>query len=156
MYQRENPGKDIDKSLFTYPGPLPQNKETAVLMLIDGIEAATRSLKEKSLENIRDLIDSMDDPQEGDVYYEADAVRCTSAEGINAHTVDLLLESMDEQMYDEVGECYNNECSDVSDEAKQELRALIEAWAQKHINLSRFWKIKGKSRECRLTKEDLQ
>lgn len=59
MYQRENPGKDVDKSLFTYPGPLPQNKETAVLMLIDGIEAATRSLKEKSLENIRDLIDSM-------------------------------------------------------------------------------------------------
>jgi len=59
MYQRENPGKDVDKSLFTYPGPLPQNKETAVLMLIDGIEAATRSLKEKSLENIRDLIDNM-------------------------------------------------------------------------------------------------
>ena len=112
--------------------------------------------EEFNFDNLGDLIDSMDDPQEGDVYYEADAVRCTSAEGINAHTVDLLLESMDEQMYDEVGECYNNECSDVSDEAKQELRALIEAWAQKHINLSRFWKIKGKSRECRLTKEDLQ
>lgn len=59
LYQNENPGKDINRSLFTYPGPLPQIKETAVLMLIDGIEAATRSLKEKSLENIRDLIDSM-------------------------------------------------------------------------------------------------
>ena len=45
--------------MFTYPGPLPQNKETAVLMLIDGIEAATRSLSEKSVENIRHLIDEM-------------------------------------------------------------------------------------------------
>ena len=59
MYQNENPGKEIDRSIFTYPGPLPQNKETAVLMLIDGIEAATRSLKEKSVDTIRDLIESM-------------------------------------------------------------------------------------------------
>jgi putative nucleotidyltransferase with HDIG domain len=59
MYQNENPEKEVDRSVFTYPGPLPQNKETAVLMLIDGIEAATRSLKEKSVGNIRDLIESM-------------------------------------------------------------------------------------------------
>jgi putative nucleotidyltransferase with HDIG domain len=59
MYQNENPGKEVDRKIFSYPGPLPQNKETAVLMLIDGIEAATRSLKEKSLENIRNLIENM-------------------------------------------------------------------------------------------------
>lgn len=59
IYQNENPGKEVDRSLFTYPGPLPQSKETAVLMLIDGIEAASRSLKEKSVDNIRDLIESM-------------------------------------------------------------------------------------------------
>ena len=59
MYQNENPGKVIDRNIFTYPGPLPQNKETAVLMLIDGIEAASRSLMEKSVDNIRDLIESM-------------------------------------------------------------------------------------------------
>jgi putative nucleotidyltransferase with HDIG domain len=59
MYQNENPEINVDPKIFTYPGPLPQNKETAVLMLIDGIEAATRSLKEKSLENIRNLIENM-------------------------------------------------------------------------------------------------
>ena len=59
MYQIENPKEDVDKNMFTYPGPLPQNKETAVLMLIDGIEAATRSLKEKSVDNIRELIAKM-------------------------------------------------------------------------------------------------
>lgn len=58
-YKKENPDMDVDPKMFTYPGPLPQNKETAVLMLIDGIEAATRSLTEKSVENIRNLIEEM-------------------------------------------------------------------------------------------------
>jgi len=58
-YQNENPEIKVDPKMFTYPGPLPQNKETAVLMLIDGIEAATRSLNEKSVDNIRALIDKM-------------------------------------------------------------------------------------------------
>jgi putative nucleotidyltransferase with HDIG domain len=59
MYQNEHPGKEVDRKTFSYPGPLPQNKETAVLMLIDGIEAASRSLKEKSVDNIRNLIETM-------------------------------------------------------------------------------------------------
>ena len=59
MYQNENPDMEIDKNSFTYPGPLPQDKETAVLMLTDGIEAATRSLKEKSVDTIRNLIEGM-------------------------------------------------------------------------------------------------
>lgn len=59
MYQNENPEMDVDRSLFTYPGPLPTDKETAVLMLTDGIEAAARSLKEKSVDAIRSLIDNM-------------------------------------------------------------------------------------------------
>jgi len=38
---------------------LPQNKETAIVMLIDGIEAASRSLKDKSFDAIRVLIETM-------------------------------------------------------------------------------------------------
>ncbi len=59
MYQKENPGKEIDTKQFSYPGPLPQNKEMAVLMLTDGIEAAARSLKEKSVETFREMIEMM-------------------------------------------------------------------------------------------------
>ncbi|MDP2336675.1 MAG: HDIG domain-containing protein [Bacteroidota bacterium] len=59
MYQKENPELEIDRNSFTYPGPLPQDKETAVLMLTDGIEAAVRSLNEKSVDAIRDLIENM-------------------------------------------------------------------------------------------------
>lgn len=59
MYQKENPGVEIDPGKFSYPGPLPQDKETAVLMLTDGIEAATRSLKDKSVEALRKMIDDI-------------------------------------------------------------------------------------------------
>jgi hypothetical protein len=103
------------------------------------------------------LIDYMDDPQVGGVYYEADGVRLPPTAGINDWTVDSILESMNERIYDEIGESYDGqECLDVSDEAKAELRQLLEAWATKHIDLSRYWKLIGDSRECRLTAEDLE
>ena len=42
---------------YAYPGPLPQSAETAVVMLADGVEAATRVLHEPTPEKIRDVID---------------------------------------------------------------------------------------------------
>jgi putative nucleotidyltransferase with HDIG domain len=42
---------------FSYPGPLPQTAETAVVMLADGVEAATRVLSEPTPDRIRDVID---------------------------------------------------------------------------------------------------
>lgn len=57
------PGKEIDESAFTYPGPNPFSKETAVLMMADSIEAASRSLKEYTNESIKELIDRIIDGQ---------------------------------------------------------------------------------------------
>jgi membrane-associated HD superfamily phosphohydrolase len=59
MYQNENPESEIDIKDFTYPGPLPHSKETSVVMIIDGIEAASRSLKEKTHESLKELIENM-------------------------------------------------------------------------------------------------
>ena len=56
-YQIENPGMEVDTTLFSYPGPLPHNKEMAVLMLVDGIEATAHSLKEKSAAAFSEMID---------------------------------------------------------------------------------------------------
>ncbi|MDB4876089.1 MAG: metal dependent phosphohydrolase [Gemmatimonadetes bacterium] len=42
---------------FAYPGPLPQTAETAVVMLADGIEAATRALQDPTPQKIRDVIE---------------------------------------------------------------------------------------------------
>lgn len=50
---------EIDEKKFTYPGPLPWSRETAVVMLADSIEAASRSLEEKTSENMSKLIDAI-------------------------------------------------------------------------------------------------
>lgn len=57
----ENPDSDVDESLFTYPGPKPYSKETAVLMMADGVEAASRSMKEFNSESIEKLVNNIID-----------------------------------------------------------------------------------------------
>ncbi|MBD5369867.1 MAG: HDIG domain-containing protein [Bacteroides sp.] len=62
----ENPDKDIDPTAFQYPGPNPQSKETAILMMADCIEAASRSLKDYSQQSIDQLVDRLIDSQIAD------------------------------------------------------------------------------------------
>lgn len=50
---------DVDKSLFQYPGPRPQSKITAIIMIIDSIEAASRTLESPKKEEIQLLIESI-------------------------------------------------------------------------------------------------
>ena len=58
-----SPDGTVDKSKFTYPGPDPQSKETAILMMADAVEAASRSLKNYSTEAISNLVDKIIDGQ---------------------------------------------------------------------------------------------
>ena len=51
------PEKFVDENIFRYPGPIPFSKETAVLMLADSTEAASRSLKEPNAQSISDLVE---------------------------------------------------------------------------------------------------
>ena len=68
MEKREHPNEEVDPADFTYHGPVPFSKETAVLMICDSVEAASRSLKEPDEANISKLVDNiiqkqMDDGQ---------------------------------------------------------------------------------------------
>lgn len=65
-FKNQYPDRPIDEDIFTYPGPNPFSKETAVLMMADSVEAASRSLKEHTEENIRQLIDKIIDGQIAD------------------------------------------------------------------------------------------
>ncbi len=62
-YKNEHPGEEVDESLFTYPGPEPHSMETAILMMADAVEAASRSLPEYTEENIANLVDRIVDGQ---------------------------------------------------------------------------------------------
>ncbi len=63
VYKNENPEEEIDESLFQYPGPIPYSKETAVLMMADSVEAASRSLPQYDGESIEKLVNSIIDHQ---------------------------------------------------------------------------------------------
>ncbi len=47
---------EVDEQLFRYPGPSPQSRETALLMLADGAEARARAEKPKDETELRNLI----------------------------------------------------------------------------------------------------
>ena len=58
-YLIDNPGIEVDTDRFSYPGPIPHSKETAVVMLTDGIEATAHSLKEKSATTFSEMIENL-------------------------------------------------------------------------------------------------
>jgi putative nucleotidyltransferase with HDIG domain len=51
--------KDINENDFRYPGPKPQSKETAIAMLADTVEAASRTLPSPNLQRISTLVDNL-------------------------------------------------------------------------------------------------
>lgn len=66
--QSKNP--NIDKARFTYPGPKPQTKEQAILMMADSVEAASRSLKNYDHESLENLVDGIIEYQRGEGQFE--------------------------------------------------------------------------------------
>jgi len=63
-YLRNFPETEVDEQKFRYPGPKPFSKETAVLMMADSVEAASRSLKEPTAQSISDLVDAIVEKQQ--------------------------------------------------------------------------------------------
>ncbi|MBI5873464.1 MAG: HDIG domain-containing protein [Candidatus Omnitrophica bacterium] len=48
--------EDVQEEVFRYPGPKPQTKETAIVLLADSVEAACRALDEPTAERISDIV----------------------------------------------------------------------------------------------------
>ena len=55
--------KEVDVKDFTYKGPKPFSKETAIVMMADGVEAASKSLKEPSYDSLASFINKIIDQQ---------------------------------------------------------------------------------------------
>ncbi|TAJ11895.1 HDIG domain-containing protein [Marinilabiliaceae bacterium JC017] len=58
-FMNKYPEKMVDISVFSYPGPTPFTKETAILMMADSIEAASRSLKNYTDHDIDKLVENI-------------------------------------------------------------------------------------------------
>ncbi|WP_290700642.1 HDIG domain-containing metalloprotein [Lacinutrix sp.] len=69
FYMKEKAtNQDVDVNDFSYPGPKPFSKETAILMMCDSVEAASKSLKEPTSTKIDNFVENilnkqMDDGQ---------------------------------------------------------------------------------------------
>lgn len=66
MYKNQHPDEPINEEAFAYEGFNPDTKETAILMMADSVEAASRSLKDYSEETIRNLVNKIIDGQIAD------------------------------------------------------------------------------------------
>ena len=54
--EQSQEGEEVLESNFRYPGPKPQTKETAITMLADSSEGATRALDEATPQNIEETV----------------------------------------------------------------------------------------------------
>ncbi|RAJ16209.1 HD family phosphohydrolase [Olleya aquimaris] len=67
FYMKEKANnEDVDINDFTYPGPKPFSKETAILMMCDSVEAASKSLKEPTSSKIDNFVENIINKQKDD------------------------------------------------------------------------------------------
>lgn len=60
FYMKEKAtNENVDINDFSYPGPKPFSKETAILMMCDSVEAASKSLKEPTSTKINEFVENI-------------------------------------------------------------------------------------------------
>ena len=69
-WKNEHPDEEPNDEMFTYPGPNPFTRETAILMMADAVEAASRSLPEYTEESINNLVEKIIDSQLEEGYFK--------------------------------------------------------------------------------------
>lgn len=109
------------------------------------------------LSSLFDELESEGNLVEGQIYYEADAKKIEAKDYASEHVIEQILEVLELQLFRDIGEQidYGYEFSEVNKEATEELASMLEGWINKNVNLDKYWKVVGRSRECWVTKEDL-
>ncbi len=91
--------ENVEEEQYRYPGPKPQSKETAIAMMADSIESATRVLQAPTPERVRDLVDGIVEGKQQDgqldeaplTFREISLLKDTFAKvlsGIHHHRID--------------------------------------------------------------------
>jgi putative nucleotidyltransferase with HDIG domain len=56
LQEAEDTGGEVSEEAFHYPGPKPQSRETAIVMLADSCEATVRSRRPRNAQELNDLV----------------------------------------------------------------------------------------------------
>ena len=89
-FKNKYPDLEIDERMFTYPGPLPATKETAILMMSDAVEAASRSLNSYDEASIAKLVEAVVNGQIADGQFKDSPISFRDVEVAKQVFVDKL------------------------------------------------------------------
>ncbi len=87
--KKEN--EDVDKSIFCYPGPKPYSKETAILMMADSVEAASKSLQEPTAEGIASFVQKIIEEQADENQFDEADISLREIELIKKILIEKLI-----------------------------------------------------------------
>jgi putative nucleotidyltransferase with HDIG domain len=80
----------VDIQEFTYPGPIPQTKETAILMMADSCESAIRAIKPQSNKEIADVVHRIIEGKRNDGQLDACDLTLTELKKIEETFIDIF------------------------------------------------------------------
>ncbi|HEX9737642.1 MAG TPA: HDIG domain-containing protein [Candidatus Limnocylindria bacterium] len=83
--------EEADPDRYRYPGPKPQSREAAIVMLADGVEASVRSLPQKEDAEIREMVDRIVDGRLADGQLDDSNLTLRDVERIRGSFVEQLL-----------------------------------------------------------------
>ncbi len=94
FYQRalaDTGGEDgVDPADFSYPGPIPQSRETAILMMADSCESAIRAVKPQSNQDIADLVHGIIEGKRNNGQLDASMLTLNDLRKIEATFIDIF------------------------------------------------------------------
>lgn len=91
QYTDQNPALPPESRNFTYPGPKPFSRETAIVMMADAVEASSRTLGNVNEESISELVERIVYIQEQDGQYSDAPLTYRDISEIKAAFVKRLL-----------------------------------------------------------------
>ncbi|MEM6529055.1 MAG: HDIG domain-containing metalloprotein, partial [Chloroflexota bacterium] len=80
----------VDPADFTYPGPTPQSRETAVMMLADSCESTVRARRPSSKQEIQDIVQGIIDARARDGQLDDSGLTTNDIKTIRTVFVDML------------------------------------------------------------------
>ena len=80
----------VDAADFSYPGPIPQSRETAILMMADSCESAIRAVKPQSKQDIADLVHKIIEDKRNKGQLDASNLTLNDLRKIEATFIDIF------------------------------------------------------------------
>jgi len=87
----EKSHQSVDVSAFSYPGPRPFSKETAILMMSDAVEAASKSLKAPDFDQISNFVNRIIDRQTDEGQFDVCDITLNEISLVKTVLIDKLI-----------------------------------------------------------------